>query len=101
MASNARRSRTAHQGPARKHRPPHPAGGLASRAADPAPSPPLPGALRELLSDPLSGPAIVACLAVLALLLHFYFQCVLQLRLLLGRAAVYRHGQALGLGLRG
>ena len=31
------------------------------------------GALRELLSDPLSGPAIVVYLAVLKLLLHFYF----------------------------
>jgi hypothetical protein len=39
----------------------------------PIQSKPLSGALTKLLSDPLSGPALVAYLAVLKLLLHFYF----------------------------
>jgi len=59
MASNARRSRKQNQSPAREQRPPNPANGLASRATDSTQSKPLSGALRELLSDPLSGPAIV------------------------------------------
>jgi hypothetical protein len=73
MAINVRRSRTHNQSPAWKPRLPNPADGLASRATDSTQSKPLPGALRELFSDPLSGPAIVAYLAVLRLLLHFYF----------------------------
>jgi hypothetical protein len=44
-----------------------------ARASDSTQSKPLSGALRELLSDPLSGLAIVAYLAVFKLLLHFYF----------------------------
>jgi hypothetical protein len=83
MASNARRSRRHNQSPARKDRPPNPTNGLASRATDSTQSQSLlaapesdeggSGALRELLSDPLSGPAIVAYLAVGKLLLQFYF----------------------------
>ena len=73
MASNARRSQTQNQNPAREHRPPGSPDGLASRVTDPTQSKPLSGALRELLSDPLSGPAIVVYLAVLKLLLHFYY----------------------------
>jgi hypothetical protein len=93
------------QSPARQHRPPGSANGLASRSADSPQSKPLlaalrpaaavseppgglrwrsglaalsrrrsgSGALREALSDPLSGPAIVGYLAVLTLLVHFYF----------------------------
>ncbi|MCX6911852.1 MAG: glycosyltransferase family 39 protein [Verrucomicrobia bacterium] len=49
------------------------ANGLTSRATDFTQSKPLSGALKELRSDPLSGAAIVAYLAVLKLLLHFYF----------------------------
>jgi hypothetical protein len=47
--------------------------GTASASGNFAQSKPLSGAMAELMSDPLSGPAIVAYLAVLKLLLHFYF----------------------------
>lgn len=47
--------------------------GLAAAGGGPIQSKPLSGALTEPWSDPLSGPVLVACLAVLKLLLHFYF----------------------------
>ena len=49
------------------------ADGLASAGGNPIESKPLSAALKELLADPSSGAAIVAYLAVLKLLLHFYF----------------------------
>jgi len=49
------------------------ANGLASASGSPGQLKPLSAAPKELRSDPLSGAAIVAYLAVLKLLLHFYF----------------------------
>src|ERR1035438_7492375 len=46
---------------------------LSSACLSAAQSKPLSAALKELLADQLSGAAIVAYLAVLKLLLHFYF----------------------------
>jgi len=98
MASNARRSRTHNRGPAREHRPPDPANGLASRATDSAQSKPSSGALRELLSDPLSGTAIVAYLAVLKLLLHFYFSAFSNYGLLFDELQFIDYGKHLDWG---
>ena len=52
---------------------PKSANGVAPAGLNATPSKPLLAALTELRSDPLSGAAIVAYLAVLKLLLHFYF----------------------------
>jgi hypothetical protein len=52
---------------------PDPANGVASVRASLGPSKPLSAVLAELRADPLSGAAIIAYLAVVKLLLHFYF----------------------------
>jgi hypothetical protein len=54
--------------------------------------------LRELLSDPLSGTAIVAYLAVLKLLLHFYFSAFSNYGLLFDELQFIDYGKHLDWG---